>query len=223
MAGNYKKTMETAIQNSLGQLLTFLRFLRLRGRTDVSTQTMADNLRISTDELSEMLSTAGIGVQGNCEYEIGLLLDVLETLLGHHSLNEAFIAGAGKMGSRLIQSKDFKRCGLMITAAFDVDTKLIGTEIEGVKVVNIEKLNNLAHRMHIALGIITTPPDQAQKVADLMVASKIQVIWNFTPCLVSVPQGIILENTSPNSDLTSIFHSISERYINKRPWILSSK
>ncbi|NWJ51177.1 MAG: redox-sensing transcriptional repressor Rex [Bacteroidetes bacterium] len=215
--------METAIQNSLSQLLTILRFLRLRGRTNVSTQTMAENLRISNEALSEILTTAGIGVQGNCEYEIGLLLDVLETLLGHHSLNEAFIAGAGKMGSRLIQSKEFKRCGLMITAAFDVDTQLIGTEIDGVKVVNVEKLTSLAHRMHIALGIITTPPDQAQKVADLMVAAKIQVIWNFTPCRIIVPDEIILENTSPNSDLTSIFHSISERFINKRPWTLNLK
>lgn len=215
--------METAIQNSLSQLLTILRFLRLRGRTNVSTQTMAENLRISNEALAEILTTAGIGVQGNCEYEIGLLLDVLETLLGHHSLNEAFIAGAGKMGSRLIQSKEFKRCGLMITAAFDVDTQLIGTEIDGVKVVNVEKLTSLAHRMHIALGIITTPPDQAQKVADLMVAAKIQVIWNFTPCRIIVPDEIILENTSPNSDLTSIFHSISERFINKRPWTLNLK
>src|ERR1035437_9633698 len=132
--------METAIQNSLSQLLTILRFLRLRGRTNVSTQTMAENLRISNEALAEILTTAGIGVQGNCEYEIGSLLDVLETLLGHHSLNEAFIAGAGKMGSKLIQSKEFKRCGLMITAAFDVDTSLIGTEIGGVKVVNVEKL-----------------------------------------------------------------------------------
>ena len=184
---------------------------------------MAENLRISNEALAEILTTAGIGVQGNCEYEIGSLLDVLETLLGHHSLNEAFIAGAGKMGSKLIQSKEFKRCGLMITAAFDVDTALIGTEIGGVKVVNVEKLTNLAHRMHISLGIITTPPDQAQKIADLMVASKIQVIWNFTPSQILVPEGIILENTSPNSDLTSIFHSISERYLNKRPWTLSLK
>ncbi len=215
--------METAIQDSLNQLLTLLRFLKLRGRSNVSTQTMAESLKVSNETLSEILSSVDIGVEGNREYEIGLLLDVLETLLGHHTLNEAFIAGAGKMGSRLIQSKEFKRCGLMITAAFDVDNALIGTEIGGVKVVNIEKLTNLAHRMHIALGIITTPPDQAQKVADLMVASKIQVIWNFTPSKITVPEDIILENTSPNSDLTSIFHYISERYINKRPWTLSSK
>jgi redox-sensing transcriptional repressor len=215
--------METAIQNSLNQLLSLLRFLKLRGRSQVSTQTMAENLRLSNEALSEMLATAGIGVEGNREYEIGLLLDVIETLLGHHTLNEAFIAGAGKMGSRLIQSKEFKRCGLMITAAFDVDTTLIGTEIGGVKVVNVEKLTSLAHRMHIALGIITTPPDQAQKTADLMVAAKIQVIWNFTPCQITVPNEIILENTSPNSDLTTIFHSISERFLNKKPWTLNSK
>jgi redox-sensing transcriptional repressor len=150
-------------------------------------------------------------------------MDLLETILGHHILNEAFIAGTGKMGSRLIKSEEFRSCGLKITAAFDIDAAIIGTEINGVRIVSIEKITNLAHRMHIALGIITTPPDQAQKTADMMVASKIQVIWNFTPEKIIVPSGFILENTSPGANLKQVFHSISESYQTLRPWIHNPK
>lgn len=204
--------METLVRNSLTQLLTLLRFLKLRGRTYVNTQTLAENMRLSDESLNALLSDIGLGVPDKCEYEIGQLVDELETLLGHHTLNEAFIAGAGKMGSRLIQSEDFRSCGLKITAAFDVDQTIIGTEISGVKIVSIDKLASLAHRMHIALGIITTPPDQAQETANCMVSSKIQVIWNFTPMKINVPSGIILENTPPGANLRQVFKSISERY-----------
>lgn len=210
--------MEIPVRNNLSQLLTLLRFLKLRGRTHVNTQTLAENIRLPEESLYTLLTDAGLGVPGNCEYEIGQMVDVLETLLGHHTLAEAFIAGAGKMGSRLIQSEEFRSCGLKITAAFDVDQSIIGTEINGVKIVSIDKLSSLAHRMHIALGIITTPPDQAQGTANFMALSKIQVIWNFTPMKIEVPTGIILENTSPGANLRQVFNSISERYQTIKPW-----
>jgi len=211
--------METLVKNSLSQLLTLLRFLKLRGRTYVNTKTLAENMRLPDESLYTLLADVGLGVPDKYEYEIGQLMDGLETLLGHHTLNEAFIAGAGKMGSRLIQNEEFRTCGLKITAAFDVDQTIIGTEISGVKIVSIDKLGSLAYRMHIALGIITTPPDQAQGTANSMVSSKIQVIWNFTPMKIDVPSGIILENTPPGANLKQVFNSISERYktINHEP------
>lgn len=215
--------METTERNYLLKMLTLLRFLKLRGRTYVNIQTLSDNMRIPQDEIYSLLTDIGLGIPVNCEFEIGQSMDLLETILGHHVLNEAFIAGAGKMGSRLIKSEEFRGCGLKITAAFDIDTAIIGTEINGVKIVSIEKLAGLAHRMHIALGIITTPPDQAQRTADIMAESKIQIIWNFTPAKIKVPQGIILENTFPGANLKQVFHSISERYQILRPWILNPK
>ena len=215
--------METTERIYLSQMLTLLRLLKLRGRTYVNIQTLADQMRIPHETIYNLLTDIGLGIPANYEFEIGQSMDFLETILGHHILNEAFIAGAGKMGSRLIKSEEFRSCGLKITAAFDIDSAIIGTEINGVKIVSILKIASLAHRMHIALGIITTPPDQAQQTADRMVDSKIQVIWNFTPEKIKVPSGFILENSSPGANLKQVFHSISERYQTLRPWILNPK
>jgi redox-sensing transcriptional repressor len=205
--------MEAQERNYLTQLLTVLRILKLRGRTYVNIQTLAENMRLSEETIFNILSEIRLGIPDNFEFEIGQSLDLLETLLGHHCLTEAFIAGAGKMGSSLIRSEEFRNCSLRITAAFDI----IGNEINGVKIVNIEKLSGLAHRMHIALGIITTPPDQAQQTADIMASSNMQVIWNFTPEKITVPSSIILENTGPGANLKQVFNSISERYQKIKP------
>lgn len=209
--------MEAQERNYLTQLLTVLRILKLRGRTYVNIQTLAENMRLSEETIFNILSEIRLGIPDNFEFEIGQSLDLLETLLGHHCLTEAFIAGAGKMGSSLIRSEEFRNCGLRITAAFDIEPSIIGNEINGVKIVNIEKLSGLAHRMHIALGIITTPPDQAQQTADIMASSNMQVIWNFTPEKITVPSSIILENTGPGANLKQVFNSISERYQKIKP------
>ena len=51
----------------------------------------------------------------------------------------------------------------------------------------LEKLPDLAERMHVLIGIITVPAPEAQAVADLMVAGGIRAIWNFAPIRLRVP------------------------------------
>ena len=46
----------------------------------------------------------------------------------------------------------------------------------------------------IKLGIITVGEGSAQVVCDQMVQSGIEAIWNFAPCKLSVPEGILLQN-----------------------------
>jgi redox-sensing transcriptional repressor len=55
--------------------------------------------------------------------------------------------------------------------------------------------------MHVHIGIITTPGEQAQEVADLMVRSGIKAIWNFAPADITVPDPVILENVSLSASL----------------------
>ena len=56
----------------------------------------------------------------------------------------------------------------------------------------LDKLADLAPRMSIHLGIITTPAEVAQAVADEMVKGGIQAIWNFAPVKLKVPEHIIV-------------------------------
>ena len=47
---------------------------------------------------------------------------------------------------------------------------------------------------NIKLGIITVGEGSAQAVCDQMVKSGITAIWNFAPCKLNVPAGILLQN-----------------------------
>jgi redox-sensing transcriptional repressor len=83
---------------------------------------------------------------------------------------------------------------LDIVAAFDTDPKKIGKSFQGREVLPLNKLANLARRMHVVLGIIAVPRDAAQAVADQMVAGGIQAIWNFAPVALNVAPSVIVQN-----------------------------
>ena len=54
-------------------------------------------------------------------------------------------------------------------------------KIHGVPVLPMGKFEELARSMSIVIGVLTVPAERAQQIAELMVRSGIQAIWNFAP------------------------------------------
>ncbi|MPN26816.1 Redox-sensing transcriptional repressor Rex [bioreactor metagenome] len=87
----------------------------------------------------------------------------------------------------------FEEYGLRIIAAFDADPAKIGTEVRGRSVFDICRVEELAQRLNVQMGIICVPADQAQGVADQMVAGGIKAIWNFANVSLKVPDDVIVQ------------------------------
>jgi redox-sensing transcriptional repressor len=66
--------------------------------------------------------------------------------------------------------------------------------------------------MSIHLGIITTPAEVAQTVADEMVKAGILAIWNFAPMKLNVPETIFVHNEDLYSSLASLSWKLSRRF-----------
>jgi redox-sensing transcriptional repressor len=66
--------------------------------------------------------------------------------------------------------------------------------------------------MSIHLGIITTPAEAAQTVANEMVKAGIQAIWNFAPVKLNVPAHIIVHNEDLYSTLASLSWKLARRF-----------
>lgn len=196
----------------MNSTLSFMKLLKIKGRTDVSLGHIGESLNLPPSLLVSDLLLLGIGDGVRQIFSIGQLIDSMEVALGNSQINEAFLVGTGRLGNMLLRYPGFKECGLRIIAAFDVKTSLIGTEIASIKVLNPDKIANLADRMHVSLGLVATPADQAQKTADLLVEAGIRVIWNFSLREVTVPSDIILESSSIHSDLKETFIRLNSRF-----------
>jgi redox-sensing transcriptional repressor len=188
----------------------FLKELPAAGREHVSCTDIGAELRLDPTQVRKDLEAAGITGRPRIGYATASVIDGIEEFLGWKKVNEAFLVGAGSMGSALLGYRKFEDCGLKIIAAFDADPEKIGWTIHGKHVLPIEKLEDLALRMHVLIGIITVPAAEAQGVADRLVAGGIRAIWNFAPVRLRVPAHIIVHNEDLYCSLASLSQKLAQ-------------
>ena len=109
---------------------------------------------------------------------------------------KAFIIGAGNLGTALAKYDNFRNCGLNIVALFDNDKKKIGKPVNGVLVLDIARLPNLARKFNVDLAILTLPEQYAQFITNEIVRAGIKHIWNFTAAELIVPDDVNVKNES---------------------------
>ena len=133
---------------------------------------------------------------GKCRigYETKKLRYAIEELLGFKQRRDAFIVGAGNLGSALAKYDSFKDYGLNILAMFDNDAKKIGTLINGKEVFSLTRVGDLALRLGVDIAILTVPKECAKSAANYLAGAGIKYIWNFTPCVLDVPKDVKVWN-----------------------------
>ena len=165
----------------------------------------SDEENISSTKIAELLNIDNSQVRkdikylnntGKCRvgYNIQKLKSAIEQELGFKKQRDAFIIGAGNLGSALVKYDSFKNYGLQILAMFDNDSKKIGTEINNKKVFNISELPALSKKLNVNIAILTVPREYAKETAKFLVKSGIKYIWNFTPCILEVPKDVKVWN-----------------------------
>lgn len=206
------RTIPLASLRRLPQYHHYLVELEAKGVTRVSCSLIGRDLNCIPVQVRKDLQYTGIVGKPRTGYSIRELIQSIETFLGWNNVNEALLVGAGNLGTALLGHERFSRFGLRIVAAFDTDPRKAGKRIHEKVVLPFEKLSDLAQRMGIHLGIITTPAEAAQSVADEMVKAGIQAIWNFAPVRLKVPEHIFVYNEDLYSSLASLSWKLAQRF-----------
>jgi len=199
---------------SLSRLpLYYRRLLRSieHGETVISSHELGIAANVPAAQVRKDLSHLGELGRAGVGYDTQHLAATLQTFLGLANDKEAVLVGAGNLGRALAGYPGFARYGLKIVALFDTDPCKIGTSVSGIEIFPLDKLKNLSERLHIKMGIIAVPAQEAQSVADRMVEAGIEVIWNFAPRRVVVPEGILTENEDLAARLATISYHITRR------------
>jgi len=152
--------------------------------------------------------TRGLG------YHVKALLSDIRQILGLNKEWRIAVIGIGDLGSSLLAYNDFLRQNYKIVAAFDVDPqKVIGMVSEKlghpVEVLHADRIREVAKDRKIEIGLITTPPAEAQKVANMLVEAEVRGILNFTPTEVTVPKGYVLKDIFFTTALDSLAYLLS--------------
>lgn len=179
--------------------LFFLEKIREEGMLNISAPTIGKALKCDPTQVVKDLSVTGIKGKPRVGYNTYELCHALEDFLAFNRVNEAFLVGAGNLGTALMAYQEHQILGIKVIAAFDVSEERIGQHIGGIHVLEYNKLFNLSNRLDVKIAILTTPNSVAQQVAEDLVNCGIKAIWNFTHTNLDLPDNIIVENTSMSS------------------------
>lgn len=209
-----EKTIKAVPEPTLRRLPKYINLLNKLKRENVefiSSNLISEELGLDSIQVRKDLSLTGIVGKPKLGFNLDELLSSLHHTLNWDNINDAFLVGAGSLGSALLGYPTFRNYGLNIIAAFDSDLEKLGSQLNGIEILPVEKLTGMIERMHVNIGIITVPADEAQTIADMMAEGGIHAIWNFAPVHLKVPKEIIVENVQLAQSLGVLTHKLAEK------------
>ncbi len=191
----------------LPEYLRALHHLADTGNDTVSSEGLAGAAGVNSAKLRKDLSQLGSYGTRGVGYDVALLIDQIESVLGLTQCRAVALVGVGNLGHALAGYAGFVSRGFRIAALFDADAGLVGKEINGMLVQHIDELLRVAAQESIAIGVIATPAVAAQSVADQLVAAGVTSILNFAPCVLTVPEGVDVRKVDLSIELQILsFH-----------------
>ena len=121
------------------------------------------------------------------------------------------VVGAGKIGSALVQYKGFRQRGFDIVAIFDTDPAKVGRHFDGLEVQDVTRLEAVLAEHPVEIGVIVTPGEEAQAVADRLVRSGVQAILNFAPAQLTLPDSVSLKTVNLALELEALSYALTNR------------
>ncbi|MBL8028138.1 MAG: redox-sensing transcriptional repressor Rex [Fibrobacteres bacterium] len=204
----------------LSRYLTHLRFLRKTGTKEgFSASQLGRDLCIHETQVRKDLALTGLEGRPKTGHSIEEAIEAIEKYFNIGDTSEAFLVGVGHLGTAILgyhSRKNSHPSGIKIVAAFDNDDSKIGKTIHGIKVLAIDKITDLSNRMHISIGIICTPPEAAQGIADMLVEGGVKAIWNFSPVGLTLPESIVLENSDIEQGAAFLKRRLTEQKRGKK-------
>ena len=157
-------------------------------RSGISSQEISEYTNINATQIRRDLSGFGKfgkrGVGYNVDGSRGEIRKILRTQ-GQHNIA---LFGAGRLGQAVANSSVFADHGFNIAAAFDIDPDKVGQPIDGLQVLDYERLADVIREKNIIVAVLAVPGDAAQSVADDVVRAGVKIIFNYTDALLNVPQ-----------------------------------
>ncbi|AOY75738.1 redox-sensing transcriptional repressor Rex [Clostridium formicaceticum] len=178
--------------------------------------------RISSKELSVMMgftasqirqdlnNFGGFGQQGY-GYNVEELYREIQKILGLTITYRTVIIGSGNLGQAIANYTNFQKYGFKLLALFDTNPKLIGMKIRDVPVFDIDELQEFIEQKQVDIGIICTPKEFAQDIANKLVKTGVSAIWNFAPVDLKVPEHVIIENVHLSDSLFILSYLLSNQ------------
>ena len=207
-----KPTVSDAVIKRLPRYHRYLGDLIADGRLRISSAELSQIMNVTASQIRQDLNCfGGFGQQGY-GYNIKYLHGKISELLGVTQGYTAVIVGAGNLGRALAATRMFGRRGVERLAMFDIDERVVGSEIYGIKVYHLDELYEFCKSNKVTIGVLTVPKEAAYNVAMIMAHAGVKGIWNFANMELELEdRSVVVENIHLGDSLMKLCYEIKTR------------
>lgn len=175
----------------------------------ISSEKLATACNVNPSQIRKDLAYFGeFGVRG-VGYYVQSLVSSIKQSLGISRTWNCCLVGVGNLGRALLRHSEFRSNGFHIKAAFDCDPYKIGEVTGGLEVICPRRMKTKLKELDLEIGLITTPPERAQRAANYLIEAGIKGIINFALAQIKAPDNIPVEHVDFLHHLYGIAFQIS--------------
>jgi redox-sensing transcriptional repressor len=206
-----KTKVSNAIIRRLPRYRRYLGYLQTKGIKKISSNELSEMIGYTASQIRQDLNTFGEFGQQGYGYEVDKLYKEINKILGLDREYKTVVVGVGNLGQAITNYTYYYKIGFNIIGLFDVNPRIIGNVINDVEVLDSAGLEEYVKKEGIDIGIICVNRENAQQVADSLVAGGVKGIWNFAPIDLVVPEDIALESVHLSDSLHALSFMIKSK------------
>jgi len=206
---------------AVARLAVYLRVLSAmaeQGLTTVSSEELSVAAGVNSAKLRKDLSYVGSYGTRGVGYEVAVLVEEIERILGLHRNHSVAVVGIGNLGHALANYGGFPGRGFPVAALFDPD--LVGVPVGGLPVSHIDDIVRVCSQREVSIGVIATPPPAAQAACDRLVQAGVECILNFAPVVLQVPDHVEVRKVDLAVELQILSFHVARRADDVPPPVL---
>ena len=205
------RKISRAVIARLPRYYRFLGELLDAGVERISSNDLSKKMHVTASQIRQDLNNfGGFGQQGY-GYNVKYLHSEIGKILGLDKTHNFIIIGAGNLGQALANYASFEKSGFVLKSLFDVNPRLDGISIRGIRVRMMDELIGFLKENDIEIAALTIPKSKAVEVADILVKNGIKAIWNFAHTDLTLPKDVIVENVHLSDSLMQLSYNISQK------------
>ena len=175
--------METKINRGivlrLAKYLRVLHKLKSLGFVKVFSNNLGDAIGVTPAVVRKDFSTISIPGNKRGGYNIDVIVEEIEHVLGKEERQQVVVIGCGKIGQALMNYSEFEKEGIEVIAGFDTDPEVVDPN-NRIPIYPLEEFTTYVSHRDIKVAILAVPDTAATEVFEMVTHAGIPGVLNFT-------------------------------------------
>lgn len=216
---NLKKNEQVSVPviKRLPRYHRYLEDLKKMGVVRISSKELSERMGLTASQIRQDLNCfGGFGQQGY-GYNIEQLYNEISNILGLNNNYKAILIGAGNLGRAIALHLSFQERGFDLIGIFDSSEAVVGTEINGSRILNTDLLEDFCDIHKPDVAILCIPTEFAESTVKRLISNGIKGFWNFTQFDIAHHfPNVAVENVHLGDSLMTLCYQINDLDVNQK-------